>query len=568
MNNLRTSPEEDHPEQGKLLLYISGEAGRDTGSIERHLQHCWQCVAAAERLRQGIHRFIEHRNQLLYDPIPVPPPFTRGLRARLRKEALRPKQSNFFIGLLRSAEWRGLQLAATFAVLVLGSAWFLLQPPKLGAEEVLRRAAESELQAGHLEERPPHRKIRIQRGSTILYWESHNGLPDVRRASDEAEWQEVLTGPLVWEDPLSAIAFSGWRAQVAGARDAIVDSGNLVTLTTSSGSGPILSSSLTLRHSDWHAVRMRITFRSEPEVDATELVYEVGDPGSTHLEQKAAVVLPGRRARNESRLAAARMSSGEIALAEIEARDVLFSLGVGLTGEEAGFSIASSPEGVQVELATQSAARRDAVEEALSSIRGLKARVLGPPDLDSAITNSHNEISSLSAPVPSQPLAEPLLWDYLTTHLGGAQAAMTYSTQVLASGGRVRSLVAQLDELALCFPPEAAAKMEGDAGARLDKLAGRMRDDLAAAVHNYDGVLSIAFEANWLQVAPEAAPATWQGRTVRLFELISGQDRLATRLFARSSATDQPSLSPEQAIRIFIDLNRSIAGLAVADPTN
>jgi hypothetical protein len=564
MSKLRTRPEEDHSDRGKLLLYVTGEAEReDDEIIARHLQQCWECAALAERFKQGIHTLIEYRNEVLYGPIAVPPPSARGLRERLEREGHGVGRSSFFVARFRSAEWRPLRVAASCALLAIGVAWLVMQPPKISAGELLRRATASEQDAGHAGKRWVHRKVRIRRGSQIRYWDSYGGLASTQPSSNGGEWKELLAGPMIWDDPLSAGSFGVWRAHLAGPRDVISDLDNSVTLTTTSDTGPIRSSSLTLRSSDWHPVAKRVTFDGQPEIEATELVYEVqGSPPSLARTGNLPEV---RRIRNhETPALAATPAEADNTPAEIAARDVLFSLGVGLTGEEAGFNIASGPDGVHVEIATQSARRRDEIQGALSNIQGVRAHILGPLDHDPVLPGA----SAVAVPLPKPPAAapqaaEPLLWDYLVDRMGSSRAAMDYSTQVLESGGRVRSLVAQAHELAIRFPPETCAALNRNARGRLEALANRMLIDLALAVREYDNVLAFAFGPEELRPASGVPDLAWQDRTGRLFELISQQDRLSTRLFARTDQNREPAMTPERAMQNFTELNRRIAGLAV-----
>ena len=56
-----------HPDDGKLLLHLEGELkGRESETLSRHIQACWQCRARSERLHRSICAFA----RAFSNPIP------------------------------------------------------------------------------------------------------------------------------------------------------------------------------------------------------------------------------------------------------------------------------------------------------------------------------------------------------------------------------------------------------------------------------------------------------------------------------------------------------------------
>jgi RNA polymerase sigma factor (sigma-70 family) len=79
-----------------------------------------------------------------------------------------------------------------------------------------------------------------------------------------------------WQDPLSAANFEAWRDRIPRQREDIERSGNdLLTVTTTASSGPVMRQSITIRLGDLHPVARSLLFRDREGIQVAELSYEV-----------------------------------------------------------------------------------------------------------------------------------------------------------------------------------------------------------------------------------------------------------------------------------------------------
>jgi hypothetical protein len=564
---------QEHPDEGSLLLYLAQElpAGQSR-EIAAHLSQCWICVAAVERLNHGIQIFIECRDSSV-SRFEVPAPAVRALRERM--ESRGPGRSTLFRYLqawLATLHWpfsRRFQIAAAFSLSVAALVLVMTRPPNLSAAEVLRlagaRAQIENAQGNHW----IHRKVRIRSGRRVVDWESYGsaGGASVKRTAESAEWSRILRGPISWDDPLSIADFSAWRARQPRTRDSISESEDRIVITTSGQPDEgIRSSSVTVRRADWHPIAKSVTIDGQPAVEVTELIWEVRDlagPPTNNLTPPVenGIAAPPTRKRGST----APVSTGfDRQIAEIRVRDALFSLGVGLTGEESGFTIMSEPEALTVELATQSTARQATIESALSRITGVRAHIVGPDASKEALNASIDRTPGVPDMAPARQWAEPMLWDYLVTRLGTAQAAAEYSGEILASAGKVRALVAQAHGLSARYPPDVCRSLPDDARTEVDLLVTRMMTALAQSSGEYVQLLALSFERT--VALPHPSPALpWQSRADRLFGLVSERDRLLAKLFAVTDPSQDRTLSREQAFMAFTELNGQVAELATEE---
>jgi anti-sigma factor RsiW len=157
----------DHPSQGSLLLFLANELpSRERREVADHLDHCWTCVAAVERLKQGIQIFIESRDALVFSDVEVPQLSVRALRERIRlAESDRGPVSKLwraFVALLNHPLSRPLQVAAGFSLSVVALILLLSRPPSLNAGELLRRASASLRAETTVKNRWVHRTCQYQ----------------------------------------------------------------------------------------------------------------------------------------------------------------------------------------------------------------------------------------------------------------------------------------------------------------------------------------------------------------------------------------------------------------------
>jgi hypothetical protein len=124
----------EHLPQTTLLRYVDGELSRKTRKLAaRHLESCWQCRAAVEKLQHDIHLIVEAHGPFLRT-IPPPPRHWSSLDARLTTASERKRRLPWNWPMLRSLYAGGVLAAAACLVL-----WML--PGTMTAEQVLHRVA-------------------------------------------------------------------------------------------------------------------------------------------------------------------------------------------------------------------------------------------------------------------------------------------------------------------------------------------------------------------------------------------------------------------------------------------
>jgi hypothetical protein len=561
----------DHPSEGSLLLYLARELPvGQSRKIAAHLGQCWTCVGAVERLKEGIQIFIECRASLS-GPIEVPPPAVWTLRQRIesrsRGRSTLARNLQSLRAIVRHSFSRPLQIAVAFSLSVSALVLIVTRPPSLSAAEVLRLAGDRARVENAAGSHWLHRKIRIRSGLRVVDWESYATAGDsgAKRTAESAEWSRILRGPVSWDDPLSVADFSEWRARQHRGQDSISASNDRIVITTSGQPDQgIRSSSLTVRRADWHPIAKSVTTDGKPSVEITELIWEVRDTAGPRTDNSTLSVedsvppLPTKK--HESPPLLSRPFDREIA--EIKVRDALFSLGVGLTGEEPGFTIMSEPEALTVEVATQSAARKAMIESALSRLANVRAHISGPEAAKEALMKGTIGLTpGISAEASARRWAQPLLWDYLVAKMGSAQAAAGYSGEILASAGKVRALVAQAHGLSARYPPDVCRSLSDDTHTQVDLLVAKVIVSLAQSSADYVDLLALGFERP--VALPHPSPAlSWQSRADRLFGLISERDRLLAKLFAVTDPSQDGTVTAEDAFLAFNRLNGQVAELA------
>jgi hypothetical protein len=88
--------------------------------------------------------------------------------------------------------------------------------------------------------------------------------------------QKLAEADLDWNDPLSAAGFDNWHDHVPHKSDRVEKIGpNLLTVTTTPTSGPVLRETLSLRLTDLHPVSRSLILADREAIEVAELSYEV-----------------------------------------------------------------------------------------------------------------------------------------------------------------------------------------------------------------------------------------------------------------------------------------------------
>jgi DNA-directed RNA polymerase specialized sigma24 family protein len=188
----------------------------------------------------------------------------------------------------------------------------------------------------------------------------------------EAELRERLSVAGVdWNDPLSPTAYRDWHNRETVETDSVKRTGrDLLTVTTSVSGGEVVSESLTVRESDFHAIGKTIQFRNYGTVEIAELNYDVlpWNAVSPDWFEPLAATGPGVISDVHPSLLPrfpSRLSEVELDQAELEARLVLNQLHAD-TSER--LEIVRGGNGIEVKGIVETAMRKQEIEKELRRV--------------------------------------------------------------------------------------------------------------------------------------------------------------------------------------------------------
>jgi hypothetical protein len=277
-----------HPDDGKLLLHLEGELkGRESETLSRHIQACWQCRARSERLHRSICAFAEYRDRVILSHLPPPEADHQAFSRRLtRLERGLPSGETALRVLVEPvaqlwtnhrASWLSSLIAmGVMAVLAVS---YVGHPPLLSAAVVLERAHR---QAREQDPRPGkiiRQRIEFRKGNQVLEREivhTATGAAEARAPADVA-WRDLMSfSSFSWADPLSPDQFADWRNSLSSKRDQVLKSADTVTvITTPLAPSTVIQASITVRNTDWHAEAKRVAFGDGSVIEIREISYEI-----------------------------------------------------------------------------------------------------------------------------------------------------------------------------------------------------------------------------------------------------------------------------------------------------
>ncbi|MCC6538279.1 MAG: zf-HC2 domain-containing protein [Bryobacterales bacterium] len=246
-----------HPDEEQLLRYADGELSpRESAELKSHLEACWDCRAALERVESAVADCVYYRKNVLQAHLPPPPapwrdltPGFAAIRAEIAAEA--------------PPWWRALWDAIATpriwipAVAALAVAAFVIVPsfqnaPRVEAAALLRQAVAA--QPGPSKPR----RLRI-------------------RTSQAAEARMVTVQPLFARanydaaDPLSARAYLDWSTQLGAAKtESVTGRGEYLDIATHTAASELTDALLTLRQENLAPTRGLFTFKDAGWVEITE----------------------------------------------------------------------------------------------------------------------------------------------------------------------------------------------------------------------------------------------------------------------------------------------------------
>src|SRR5262249_35010391 len=114
-------------------------------------------------------------------------------------------------------------------------------------------------------------KVQIRNGTQIIVrdfeWPAGKATPLFRWNSRQ--------GAEEGRSPLTAEGFADWRNSLAGKKDSVEQSGEMLTLETIAEGGPIQTASVVVRANDYHPLEQHIRFDDGRQLDFRELAFDV-----------------------------------------------------------------------------------------------------------------------------------------------------------------------------------------------------------------------------------------------------------------------------------------------------
>jgi RNA polymerase sigma factor (sigma-70 family) len=267
-------------------------------------------------------------------------------------------------------------------------------------------------------------KTPVRTTESTLYRDVQRQRHARNRALDasDAKLKAKLAGAGVdWNDPLSPVAYRNWRNRELIQSDSVKSVGdNLLTLTTNVNDGEVISESVTVRASDFHAVGKTIRLRDYGTVEIAEVNYSVlpWDAVNPNWFEPAVLTNPGVSSDTLPALLPRlplSLTDGELDGAELSARLMLNQLRAD-TGEQ--IEIMRDPSGIVVKGVVETEQRRRELDDRLYMLPHVTASISSIEELKARPAQA-GELSSVKV-IEMQTQATPLETYYLARGRGVA----------------------------------------------------------------------------------------------------------------------------------------------------
>lgn len=542
-----------HASEEELISFLDGELPRRQAEwLRRHLESCWSCRAACERITRTVGDFMEYRERLLSQCTESSGNGWLRLEARLRTAgAPAPKQS------------RALRIAPALVLLaVVAFVYFrLTSPAPVSADAVIENARASEERSTLQGELVLYRKLQVRRrigadgsAETATYevWtDSRN--KRVRHSGPEKLWIEVrgmLAANQRAEPPLSPAGFERWRRSVRNRRETVMSGSELLTVKTQVA-GPldenrIREGRFTVRTADWTPVSESILVHGgerERLYEFEALESRVGGRHSMPADQPPA----GRTPLPEppSRIADAASENGEAhpasasLLDEIAAHYALHRAGACRDG---AIEVIRDPEGLLVRGVAETQERKAELAKALAAIPSLKVDLVS---VEEAAVRTEgvplDAAAALKVESHASAVAEHLSAVFAAQPGPGSpsERVAAFADRIVSSARDLRREAWALRRLAERFSGDALLPQSAPSRWLVEVM---LRDHLkaletaAVLVHSLvDPVLhAVAQSAAPSPLGEADSPSSWGDATFALFDAEEKVQSLIHSLFAAS----------------------------------
>ncbi|WP_446743650.1 hypothetical protein [Silvibacterium acidisoli] len=505
----------DHLTNETLLRLLDGElTDRETDEADYHIQACWSCRSRRQAIEQGISDLYAYQEAVASPYLPPPLEHRSVFLARvdaLANELGRPSPFRVWLNALYRALGPGEigQVAWIAGLLLLlfsiPAAYFLHAPAKVSAEEILSRAQNSE-NASLLKTAEPVvvQKLRISVGSKTLTRTMYRDVKHHRTVShtDSNPTGESLVRAayskysLDWNSPLDVVSYRRWRASRQVHNDRVVQTErDRLTLQTTYARGNIAEMDLTVRTSDYHAVREDLRLRDNSEIEIAELSYEVVPLASVasnifELSKLVGAVSPPPIVIPRS----THLDSATLAIAEVSAEVALHNLGADL-GEQIKVSQHDDRE-ILVEGVVDNDARKQELVSTMETIPHTRLHIL-------TIDEAARQSASVSEPDAGNPAhsstqqmisTPPLLDAQLNTRFPDKDQRIAYVNQALSLAQLASARAWALNRLADRHPSQEVLILNEEKRQQLQTLLSdhisALREDVRALQNQLGEILS------------------------------------------------------------------------------
>jgi hypothetical protein len=480
-----------------------------------------------------------------HQPLDVPP-------SRDAHRARRPgRWRSFFKGIRSTVGRRGALIPlAVPALIAVVLAWVALQHSKEGVDtgSLLRNTMQSE---GRLRAvfgpGVVHQQVEIHAFGRAHRRDVYRDLDGRRRPksrpmdSDEQILRAKLTeAQYDWQDPLSAANFEAWRDRISREHEEIERSGtDLLTVTTTASSGPVLRQSITIRLGDLHPVARNLLFRDQENVQVAEISYEVVSwgPASEGWFEPSSDNLPQASHQGGTPLPSAhsqQVSEDQLDLAEL---GVLLALQE-LHADTERLQESRTSSGIVVTGIVESDSRKLEITRRLKTIPHISATIWSYRDLETKSGHGPEgaNITAMSIAAEDSPLDR-----YCEGRHLARDRCRQSAHQILSASANLVRESKQLRDLARQFPSSKALTPE--AGILLDELTALYVRHLATAAGEEEEVFPV------LQLESAAETSSAESPAPELRALAEHNLRLATELVysGNGQARDASLILPELA---------------------
>ena len=491
----------------EALLRMVDEPVPDAASAA-HLDSCAECRDRLKAFAEVSRDYDRFHQSVLKPSFPPPPtPWEPLVLPPTRPARMLPT--------------RWLLAAAAIAVLVI-AVRLLEHPVPVRAAVLLRKAVAAERVA-----RPSHGRIQIRAGSRLLDRDAQ--VPRGPESAGAAALHTLFdSAGYPWDNPLSAEAFSNWRANVAEVHDEVEETGGVYVLRTGARQGPLSDATLSLRASDLHAFACKLRFRSGGEIIYMSEIPVTAPPAP----EPNPVPVPGQSQRLEIRPSVPPTAGDELRVVA-----ALHGIGADL-GEPV--EIERNSATIVVRVGGLEERRRQQIRKALSELDFVMLQI------EAASSNDLKSPDSAKAGTAAE-RSNPLIGG-LASQLGGGVSASDLRDQLIDTTDQAAQRAFALRALARRFPPDVTPQLSPADTATLKGILLDHVDVLIRSTREIRRMIAPILPAPGSTVGP--SEANWQAAAARLPAAIDRFDR------ALNGATDSSDARKAQLAEFLADLER------------